>query len=259
VEHDWQPVREFEPDADPDVARGVFETVLVHDGRPVQWRRHRERLESSARELYDAHIEDGLDRRVAALASGRLRARLRVVVRPATAGGVAIAAEVTRLDADRAVVAGGPILAPVRVRSGFGRHKLVDRGWLEQIEASVPRGTRPLLVTPAGGVLETTRANIVAVRRDAVTTPPLDGSILPGVMRAVLLEQAHRLGVPVREEPLGLDELRAADAFALTGSLRLVEWRVRSAAGAAAEIVAALAEAVVRAVGVEFGARAGGV
>jgi branched-subunit amino acid aminotransferase/4-amino-4-deoxychorismate lyase len=259
-EFEWQPVREFGPGAEPDVARGVFETILVRDGRPVEWRRHRERLESSCRDLYDARIADDLDRRVAALSSGWRSARLRVVARPVAVGAVAVAAEVAPLDPDRVEAAGAPTLAPVRVHSGFGRHKLVDRDWLERLEVSVPPGTRPLLVTGAAGVLETTRANVFAVRGDAVATPPLDGSILAGVMRAVLLEQARGLGIPVREAPLALEELQAADAFALTGSLRLVEWRVRSTAGPAGAIVAALLEAVERAVGVRLAAaRAGGV
>jgi para-aminobenzoate synthetase/4-amino-4-deoxychorismate lyase len=228
----------------------VFETVLVRDGRALEWQRHRERLESSCRDLYDAQIEDGLDDRVAGLATGHRSARLRVVASPVAVGAVAIATEVAGLDLERADAAGAATLAPVRVHSGFGRHKLVDRDWLDRVEASVPRGAQPLLLGRAGDVLETTRANVFAVRGDTVTTPPLDGSILPGVMRAVVLEQARGLEVPVREVPLAIAELRRADAFLLTGSLRLVEWRALSAARAAGEIVAALVEAVERSVGV---------
>jgi len=53
-----------------------------------------------------------------------------------------------------------------------------------------------------------------------LTTPPLDGRLLPGVTRARLLERAAGLGLVAREEPLTLAGLRAARALLLTSSLR---------------------------------------
>jgi GMP synthase-like glutamine amidotransferase/branched-subunit amino acid aminotransferase/4-amino-4-deoxychorismate lyase len=251
VEHDFQPLRGFDPRADPDIARGVFETVLVLDGRAVEWHRHRERLAGSCRDLYGARLERGLDRRVADLAAGHRRARLRVVAKPVAGCGVALGAVVTPLDPARAGAAGGPVLAPMRVYSGYGRHKLADRDWLDRLEAAAPAGTRPLLVTGDGRVLETTRANLCAVCGDVVVSPPLDGSILPGVMRAVLLDEARRLGLETREQPLSLGALHAADAFLLTGSLALLESRVLRDGGNAGAIVAALERAVERTVAQE--------
>jgi para-aminobenzoate synthetase/4-amino-4-deoxychorismate lyase len=241
VDPQW-PIGEFGPAPAADPARGVFETILVIDGRPVEWARHRARLAASVHELYGAALEERLDRRVAALASGRRRARLRVVARPAAAGALAVDAEITALGPERR--GRPPQLAPLRVRAGFGRHKLVDRGWLELLEAAVPPGLHPLLVSGSGDVLETTRANVFAVHGDAVATPPLDGSILPGITRAVLLDEARRLGIDARERALALDELQAADALMLTGSLRLVERSVRRPGGRAEAVVAALADAV---------------
>jgi len=216
----------------------VFETVLVLDGRPVAWRRHRERLATSCRDLYGAPLEDGLDRRVAALSGGVRRGRLRVVATPVDEGAVIVTAQVAPLRPR----GGAPLLTPVLVPRGYGRHKLVDRGWLERLEASVPAGARPLLVTAAGGVLETTRANVFAVRGGGVQTPPLDGEILPGVIRAVLLEEARRLGLAVHEEPLALAALREADAVVLTGSLRVLEWRALRGGGG--DVVRGLTDAV---------------
>ncbi len=132
----------------------------------------------------------------------------------------------------------------VRVTGGFGPHKLIDRGWLAQIEAAAGEGVRPLLVSRSGALLETTRANVFLLRDGELATPPLDGSILPGVMRSVLLEQARRLGIPAREMPLTLDDLRAAEMVLLSGSLRLIE-RARSRPGRrSAEAAARLTEAV---------------
>jgi branched-subunit amino acid aminotransferase/4-amino-4-deoxychorismate lyase len=238
----WQPLREFEPEPDPDPSRGVFETVLVARGRAWHWDRHRERLAASCHDLYGAaSLDDGLDMRVARLAAGRATARLRVIARPDGTGAVATAATITPL---AGAAAGEPVLAPVRVRRGYGRHKLADRDWLERIEAVAPPGARALLVCGRDLVLETTRANVFALAGGVLATAPLDGSILPGVMRAVLIEQARALGLEVREAPLPLAELLEADAVLLTGSLRLVEARLARRAGGAAEVVAALRDAV---------------
>jgi para-aminobenzoate synthetase/4-amino-4-deoxychorismate lyase len=45
-------------------------------------------------------------------------------------------------------------------------------------------------------------------------TPPLDGRILPGIARAVLLERAAASGLPVAEVPLTLADLHQAQAVA---------------------------------------------
>ena len=61
-----------------------------------------------------------------------------------------------------------------------------------------------------------------------IATPPLDGSILPGVTRDVLLERARRAGIPAHELPLTLADLQDADAVLLTGSLAAHRTRARA-------------------------------
>jgi branched-chain amino acid aminotransferase len=51
--------------------------------------------------------------------------------------------------------------------------------------------------------------NVFCVRDGALLTPPLSGSILPGVTRASILELAPRLGIKAEERPIALDELLA--------------------------------------------------
>jgi para-aminobenzoate synthetase/4-amino-4-deoxychorismate lyase len=103
-----------------------------------------------------------------------------------------------------------------------GAHKLIDRSWFEQIEALAGAGVRPLLVSGSDELLETTRANVFLLRDGVLATPPLDGSILPGVVRAAVLEHARRLGIEARELPLTLAQLREAEVVLLSGSLALV-------------------------------------
>lgn len=59
--------------------------------------------------------------------------------------------------------------------------------------------------------------NVAAQIGDAFVTPPLGGTILPGITRDSLLTLARDLGVPVEERPLAVAELIAASR---EGSLR---------------------------------------
>jgi para-aminobenzoate synthetase/4-amino-4-deoxychorismate lyase len=227
-----------------DVALGVFETVLVEDGEARERRRHLERLRASVRALYGVPLPEGLEAQVADAAAGHALARLRVEVAPGATGPPAVGIECAALDPLAA--AADVEIATVRVSAGFGPHKLADRGWLEQIEAAAGGDVRPLLLSPTGALLETTRANVFLLRDGVLATPPLDGSILPGVMRAVLLEQARRLGIAAHERPLTLEDLRGADVVLLSGSLRLLE-RARTRPGRRSADAAA---ALMRALGV---------
>jgi para-aminobenzoate synthetase / 4-amino-4-deoxychorismate lyase len=233
-----------------DVALGVFETVLVEAARARELRRHLERLAASVRVLYGVPLPDGLEAQVADAAAEHALARLRVDVVPGLTGPPTVRIDCAALDPD--VVAPADVaLVTVRVVAGFGPHKLVDRGWLEQIEEAAGEEVRPLLCSPAGALLETTRANVFLLRDGELATPPLDGSILPGVMRAVLLEQARRLDIAAHERPLRLDDLRAADVVLLSGSLRLLE-RARSRPGRRSDAAAAR---LMQALGVRHEAR----
>jgi len=215
------PQIDFAPAPEADPSLGVFETLLVADGRPLEAGRHVERLRSSLRVLYGAELATDLERRVAAAAAGQRLARLRIDAAPQARAPAQIA--VKPLDPALVLAPDDVAVVTVRVSAGAGPHKLIDRGWLARIEAAAGEGARPLLVTRSGALLETTRANVLLLRHGELATPPLDGSILPGVMRDVVLERARGLGIAAREVPLTLEDLRAADIVLLSGSLRLLE------------------------------------
>jgi para-aminobenzoate synthetase/4-amino-4-deoxychorismate lyase len=240
-------IPEFEFDAAPlaDTALGVFETMLVREGRPVWAGRHIERLAASVRALYDAELDPELDARVAEAAAGHALARLRVDVVPRAGAPPRIAVVVEQLDRGRVLPAPEATLATVRVRAGAGAHKLTDRAWLLRIEALAGPAVRPLLLTRSGALLETTRANVFLLHEGALTTPPADGAILPGVTRAAVLEHARRLDIAARELPLTLADLRAADIVLLSGSLAQLEHaRVRGGERASEQAAARLAAAL---------------
>jgi para-aminobenzoate synthetase / 4-amino-4-deoxychorismate lyase len=193
----------------PDPAAGVFETVLVQEGRPVRLSQHLARLAASLRDLYGAALDPaaGLQAEVAAARLGNGRSRMRLL---ADLDG-SVTVTVTRAGPTPDV----PIcLTPFTLPGGLGAHKWRDRRLLDALVAHVP-GTVPLLVDTDGLVLEAAYANVWIREGEALITPPADGRILPGITRAALLAQAPRAG----EEPIELARLLRAEEVFLTSSI----------------------------------------
>lgn len=70
-----------------------------------------------------------------------------------------------------------------------------------------------------GMLTETSHANVMAVIGGAVWTHPIDGHVLPGVTRDVVLELAKSLGIAVKEKPIPKADLPKATEVFLTGTL----------------------------------------
>jgi para-aminobenzoate synthetase / 4-amino-4-deoxychorismate lyase len=240
------------------IDRGVFETLLVVDGRAVGARRHIERMRASLLALYGVTLPAGVEAVLAESAAGHALARLRMeaVVAPPAAPGAPgapappgppeIRVTVTPIGPAVVLPSDEAAVVTVGVRDGAGPHKTIDRSWFEQIEALAGEGVRPLLVASSGALLESTRANVFLMRDGVLSTPPASGSILAGTVRAVVAEHAWQLGIPLREMPLTLEHFEQADIVLLTGSVRLLErarWRRASAAStrAADRLAGALA------------------
>jgi para-aminobenzoate synthetase/4-amino-4-deoxychorismate lyase len=239
------PQFDFAPAPAADEALGVFETMLVRDGRVLRLERHIARLAVSVRALYRAELAADTGARVASAAAGHALARLRIEVVPRPGEPPAVGFDTSALaDADVGC-AEETTLVTVGVAGGNGAHKLIDRSWLRQVETHVGAGARALLVSRSGALLETTRANVLLLRDGALATPPLDGSILPGVVRGAVLAHAERLGIAARELPLTLERLRDADMVLLSGSLRLLECaNAHRGRRRSAEVAARLSEAL---------------
>ncbi len=209
----------------PDPAIGVFETLLIVDGSPIELDAHLERIGQSTRELFGAELPPEARELVLDRAAPMPLGRLRLTVVPGPGGALrteAVMAVVNPEDVfpawERAIG-----LRPLVVHGGLGAHKWADRDGLAWTESSEPEGCLPLVLDAGGEVLEATRANVFAVERDTLITPPADGRVLPGVTRARAIETAHSLGIELREEPLSLERLIAAGEAFLTGSVRGVE------------------------------------
>ena len=81
-----------------------------------------------------------------------------------------------------------------------------------------PEADDVILVNDRGQVTEATIANVAVRLEGAWWTPPLDAGCLPGVYRSELVGDGT-----LRERPITLEDLRAADALALVSSVR--GWR----------------------------------
>jgi para-aminobenzoate synthetase/4-amino-4-deoxychorismate lyase len=206
--------------ATPDPARGLFETLLVADGRPIRAAAHLDRLGASARELFDHELPAELPGSVAAAAHPLELGRMRIDLLPENGG---LRFEITTEPIDPAIFfpdrEHGADVRTVRHPDWAGAHKWADRDWLESVEAELGDAV-PLILADEGEALEAGRANVFVVSGGGLATPPADGRILPGTARAATLELAAELGVPAAERPVYIDDLRHADDLFLTSSLR---------------------------------------
>jgi para-aminobenzoate synthetase/4-amino-4-deoxychorismate lyase len=204
----------------PDPAQGVFETTLVAGGTALEVDAHLARLEASLDALYGLPVPPDAHELIANAAAGTELGRLRLTVVPDGSASVRVAAvdpELVFPSWERAVE-----LAPIAVPGGIGAHKWADRRLLERAEAEVAPAV-PLVVDSDGAPLEGSRGNLFLVRDGIALTPPTDGRLLPGIARALAIETARGLGIEVREEPIGADQLAEAGEAFLTGGVRGVE------------------------------------
>lgn len=74
-----------------------------------------------------------------------------------------------------------------------------------------------IILDTEGYVAEASGENIFVVKNKEIKTPP-PTSILPGITRSSVMEIAHDMGYPVKEERLTRDDLYTADEVFLTGT-----------------------------------------
>jgi para-aminobenzoate synthetase / 4-amino-4-deoxychorismate lyase len=206
--------------ARPDPAQGVFETLLVVAGRPLERDAHLERLGRSVKALFGTRLPDAAGELIAAHAKGLELGRLRLTAAPRGDG---LAIDVLTAAVEPSLLFPGwdraADLRGLPLEGGLGAHKWADRSLLGAPSA----GGVPLLLDRGGEVLEAGWGNVFAVRSGVLETPPTDGRILPGIARAGVIEIARAEGIEVLERRLGREELLAAEEVFLTGSVRGVE------------------------------------
>jgi para-aminobenzoate synthetase / 4-amino-4-deoxychorismate lyase len=236
------------PPQSPDPSHGLFETLLVADGRPVALEAHLDRLAASVREVFGAELPATLAGEAERAAEGTALGRLRIDLAPGPDGALAPSLLLAPIEPEFTFPERGEALRAVVAPGWEGGHKWADRGWLEQVEERLGEEV-PLIVGGDGHVLEAGRANVFLVLDGALVTPPVDSRILPGTARAATIELARELGVEVLERPIPLEQVRAAEEVFLTSSVRglrparsLDGVELRRSSGLGAQLAEALRE-----------------
>jgi para-aminobenzoate synthetase / 4-amino-4-deoxychorismate lyase len=104
-------------------------------------------------------------------------------------------------------------------------HKTTHRALYERRIQRHPEADDVILVNTRGEITESTIANVVVRLDGRWWTPPLDTGCLPGVYRAVLLDEGK-----LAERTIGVGELPACEDLGLINSVRL--WRPAVVMGA---------------------------
>jgi para-aminobenzoate synthetase / 4-amino-4-deoxychorismate lyase len=195
--------------ARPDPGRGVFETILVQDRRPLRIGRHLDRLAGSVRQLYEREISVPAAAELARVRAAQSASRARLRILADSDGSLTLT-----LTPEPAPAIEPVELAPFALPGGLGAHKWRDRRLLAALAEHLS-GAVPLLVDTDGLVLEAAGANVWIVEAGELITPPADGRILAGVTRAEILAGE----VAAREEPIDLARLARADRVFLSSSI----------------------------------------
>jgi len=219
----------------------VYEVLRTFGGRPFETERHLRRLRASAGRLGIAipTPDAGLVAQVRALLdrAGNAESYVRIVVTrgvgdssydfDAVVGptivmiakdlppyperhyteGIRVAVVGTRRNHPRA-------LDPAIKSSNLLNNILAVR------EARARGADEPVLLTLDGLLAEGASTNLFVVKGGTLRTPPLETGILAGITREVVCELAPTLGIPLREDPLGLEDLMGADEAFLTSTTR---------------------------------------
>jgi branched-subunit amino acid aminotransferase/4-amino-4-deoxychorismate lyase len=203
---------------------GLFETMLVRDGRVLLLEEHCERLERSAHALgfpsprREAVLEE--IERAALNAEGEVALRLVYVAAAAKewllGASVQAVPEVT-LSRRRN---GRAVCLPAMFSRALPEHKTTSYapcviGLRHAIASGADEG---LFVDSSGAILEGTATNVFATSGDALVTA--GSHVLPGIVRDWVLRMARSLGIEVIERAPTVAELRAGGF--LTSSLTLL-------------------------------------
>lgn len=221
----------------------VYETLRTYGGRPFELPRHLARLRESGRRVGIPVPGD----------DGAWEARIRAVLEPAgnpesyvrllVSRGVGdVSYRFERVKGPTVVVIVKPYEAPPErayaegvdvILSSFRRNPpaALDPGIkscnllnnvLATREAQDRGAFEPILLNVDGEVAEGAGSNVFAVRGGTLATPPLSAGILPGVTRALVLEQAAALGIPVSEDAMRVSDFLGAEEAFLTSTLKEV-------------------------------------
>jgi branched-chain amino acid aminotransferase len=215
---------------------GVFSTLRVSRGVLFAFERHYERLRRDAKLLRVPFSLTADELQVALLSLIEANSAHEAVLRIALVRNRGGLFEGPELTADFDLVAftaemnswGSAARLTYVPNARFGASRFAGTkttSWAQNLtlyeEAHENGFDEAVLLNESGQVSECTSANIFAVDGRTVYTPPLRSSgCLPGITRAILLEDIYVDGVEIREREMTPSQLEASDLVFITSSTR---------------------------------------
>ncbi|ATW87727.1 branched-chain amino acid aminotransferase [Halohasta litchfieldiae] len=225
----------------------AFETMRAYGGKVFEWNAHMDRLRETCEVLdfdhglSDAELRERVDDTLAANELAEAYVRLSITrgvqpgkLTPDTEVDPTVVVIVSQLPrggrGDESVWDGPATLQTVKTKrvpdesipSQAKTHNYLN-GILARLELRVSDADEAVMVDVDGHVTEGATSNLFFVRDNALRTPSLDGPVLPGITRRVVLELAAEEGIPVEEGQYTPEEIRNADEVFLTNST----WEIR--------------------------------
>ena len=213
--------------------RGVFTTLRLRRGQPVDLKGHYRRLRDHGRQLElmlprtEAAMAEIIHDLSAANALAKQDARLRITLTRNDRGpSLSLVPGPLPPGLARWQTAGIPVstLGPAFRRTILPALKTTNYlpSLLAVAEAEKLGCPEALIMDGEDNLLEGAVSNVFLVLRGVLATPPDDGRILAGLTRRFILGLAVEMGLQVREEPICRGDLARAEEVFLTNSVRQI-------------------------------------
>ena len=225
----------------------AFETMRAYGGEVFRWEAHADRLRNTCATLEldhglsDATLLDRIEETLAAndLAEAYVKLSISRGVQPGKLDPdpdvdptvVVYVSPLPRGGVDGESVWDGPAtLQTTKTRRASDRAIPSDAkthnyltGILARLELRASDADEALMLDEDGHVAEGATSNLFFVDGTALRTPSLDGPVLPGITRDVVIDLATEEGIPVQEAQYTPGDVRDADEVFLTNST----WEIR--------------------------------
>ena len=222
---------------------GIYEVIPVHDGRPIGFSLHIDRMKKGLSaveiDLDWSHDQwrDICDKLVDKNGAGNLAVYLHVSRGADTKRHHAYPKGITPTvfgfasELAASLKSGRTAVTPLKISSAedkrWRRCDIKSTALLGNIihfqKGQAEGNDETLLFNAAGELTEGSATNVFVVKDGVITTPPLDHQVLPGVTRLMLLDMLRKIGsVPVEERVVTMEEARHADEIWLTSSTKEV-------------------------------------
>ncbi|MFW2439796.1 MAG: aminodeoxychorismate lyase [Arenicellales bacterium] len=215
---------------------GVFETIRVHEGKPVWWQRHMDRLLDGCQRLHFAVMPDvdTLRREVTKLLTDFVTGTLKIIItRGNSSSGYAVPADIV---SNRILILNPGLRHLSKTQQGIilgvceqpvtGSQKLSGIKHLNRLEQVLARTEcqskgwdEGLMLDDRNRIIEGSMSNLFVWQQNNLLTPQLEQTGIKGICRERVLSLAEENGMKVEQCELDLGDLQHCDGLFVTNSL----------------------------------------